>query len=155
MHQLDAFSSGQPRLDEWLRQDALEAQARRTARTFVWHAGDGRVVAYYSLAAHLLERDDMPTRLGRGGPRQVPTVLLARLGLDQTLQRQGLGGVLLADALSRVLAAADTVAARFVAVDAIEPNAVGFYEHHGFRSLPGTQRLVAKLSDIAAAITPR
>lgn len=148
---LGAFSCGRPELDRWLQEHALAAQARRTARTFVWHAGDRRVVGYYALAAHLLERDELPLTLGRGGPRQIPAVLLARLALDQTLHGRGLGGALLADALERVLAAAETVAARFVVVDAMDQRAADFYAHHGFRPIPDNRRLVAKLSDVAAA----
>ena len=146
------FDSGVAELDRWLKGHALDSQARRTARTFVWHAGDGRVVGYNALAAHLLERGDLPARLGRGGPRQIPAVLLARLALDQTLHGRGLGGALLADALARVVAATETVAARFVVVDAIDEAAGRFYEHHGFRAVPGTRRLIAKVSDIAAAV---
>jgi GNAT superfamily N-acetyltransferase len=110
-------------------------------------------VAYYSIAAHLLQRDELPSTLGRGGPRQIPAVLLARLALDRTLQGGGLGGVLLADAMRRVIAATETVAARFVVVDAIDERAANFYAHHGFERVPETHRLIAKLSDIAAAIT--
>lgn len=130
----------------------MAARSRRTAQTFVWHDGDGVVLAYYSLTAHLLQRDELPHRLGRGGPRQIPAVLLARLALDGSLHGQGLGGALLADALRRVVAATETVAARFVVVDAIDERAAAFYEHHGFRRLPQTSRLVAKVADIGAAL---
>lgn len=112
------------------------------------------VLAYYSLTAHLLQRDELPHRLGRGGPRQIPAVLLARLALDDSLQGQGLGGALLADALHRVVAATETVAARFVVVDAIDERATTFYEHHGFRRLPQTRRLVAKVADVGASLSP-
>lgn len=118
----------------------------------MWHHGDHRVVAYYSIAAHLLQRDDLPSALGRGGPRQIPAVLLARLALDHTLHGSGLGGALLADAMGRVTVATETVAARFVVVDAIDRPAASFYEHHGFTRIPETSRLIAKLSDIAAAL---
>jgi GNAT superfamily N-acetyltransferase len=118
----------------------------------VWHRGDEAVLAYYSLTAHLLQRAELPRSLGRGGPRQLPAVLLARLALDRSLHGQGLGGALLAEALERVLAATQTVAARFVVVDAIDERAAGFYEHHGFRRIPDTLRLLQKLSDIAAAL---
>ena len=151
-HRTDLFASGQPQLDRWLNEHALDSQARRTARTFVWHAGDTQVVAYYALAAHLLERDDLPTRLGRGGPRQTPAVLLARLALDRSLHGRRLGGALLADALARVIPATETVAAGFVVVDAIDDAAARFYEHHGFRTIPNTRRPIAKLTDLAAAI---
>ena len=63
-----------------------------------------------------------------------------------------MGGVLLVDALARVVVASRTVAARFVVVDAVDDRAAAFYEHHGFRRVPGTPRLVQKVSDIAAAI---
>jgi GNAT superfamily N-acetyltransferase len=139
-------------MDRWLRDHALDASARRTARTFVWHAGDGRVLAYYSIVAHLLFRDDLPRALAHGSSGQIPAVLLARLALDTSLQSRKLGGALLAEALGRIVAATETVAARFVVVDAIDENAVRFYEHHGFRVIPGSQRLVQKVSDIAAAL---
>lgn len=110
------------------------------------------MLAYYSLTAHLLQREELPRSPGRGGPRQIPAVLLARLALDRSLHGQGLGGALLADALGRVVAATETVAARFVVVDAIDEPAAIFYEYHGFRRIPDTRRLVQKISDIAAAL---
>jgi GNAT superfamily N-acetyltransferase len=152
-HRLGEFRSGRPDLDRWLREHALSAGSRRTARTFVWHRGDGVVVAYYSLAAHLLQREEVPSSVGRGGPRQIPAVLLARLALHESLQHQRTGGALLAEALGRVIAATETVAARFVVVDAIDEQAAGFYAHHGFRRIPGSLRLVQKVSDIAAALS--
>jgi GNAT superfamily N-acetyltransferase len=139
-------------LDEWLIDHARAAQARRTAQTFVWHRGDRMVLAYYSLVAHLLQRAELPRALGRGGPRQIPAVLLARLALDRSLHGQGLGGALLAEALGRVVGVTETVAARFVVLDAHDERAASFYEHHGFRRIPGTLRLVQKVADIAAAL---
>jgi predicted N-acetyltransferase YhbS len=107
-HDLGGFGSGQPGLDRWLVEHALAAATRRTARTFMWHAGDRVVGAYYVLNADVLQRDELPRSLGRGGPRQIPAVLLARLALDRSLHGQGLGGALLAEALTRVLAATET-----------------------------------------------
>jgi GNAT superfamily N-acetyltransferase len=150
-HDTSHFDSGKPDLDNWLQQHARTTEARRTGRTFAWHE-DGQVVAYYTIAAHLLVREDLPRPLGRGDPGQIPAVLLARLALDKTLHGQGLGGALLADALRRIVVATNTVAARFVVVDAIDEAAHRFYEHHGFRSIPGTLRPVQKVSDVAAAM---
>ena len=154
-HDLSAFHSGQPQLDGWLCEHALGAVARRTARTFVWHPGDDKVVGYYSIVAHLIVKDELPRSLAHGSPEQIPAVLLARLALDQSVQGHKLGGALLADALGRIVEATATIAARFVVVDAIDANAVRFYEHHGFRTIPGTQRLVQKVSDIVAALQER
>jgi GNAT superfamily N-acetyltransferase len=150
-HLTNSFDSGKPGLDDWLRQHALSTEARRTGRTFVWQQ-ELHVVAYYTVAAHLIVRDDLPKALGRGNPSHIPAVLLARLALDKTLHGQGLGGVLLADALARIVDATRTVAARFVVVDAIDEAAGGFYVHHGFRPIPDALRLIAKIGDLAAAL---
>jgi len=154
-HDVSEFRCGVEALDRWLHGSAAHAQRVRTARTFVWHTGDGMVRAYFSLAAHLVVRSSLPKRVGRGSPDSIPAVLLARLALDSGLRGQGLGGELLWDALSRACAAADIAAARVVVVDAIDSSAAAFYEHHGFRRIPENDyRLVQKVSDIAAALSP-
>jgi len=151
-HDLSRFDSGKPDLDWWLREHARSAKVRRTARTFIWLDGDGSVIGYYTIAAHLLKRADLPRSIGRGNPNYIPAVLLARLALDRKLHGQGLGAALLADALMRIVAATKVVAARFVVVDAIDEPAASFYERHGFRRIPTTNRLIQKVSDIAAAV---
>jgi len=120
-----------------------------TARTFVWHQ-DGRVVAYYALAGHQVVRENVPSKIGRGGPNVIPAVILGKLALDRSLHGQGLGADLLVDALERVLAAVKIVAARVLVVDAIDDNAANFYEKFGFlRTGAGSRRLLRKISDIA------
>jgi GNAT superfamily N-acetyltransferase len=158
-HDADGFDSGEPALDEWLRQHAAGADARRTARTFVWTrpsepAQDREpVVAYYSLTGHRLIGDELPRRIGRGNPDEIPAVLLARLAVDRGAQGHGVGGAVLADAMGRVVEATNIVATRYVVVDALHERAAAFYEHHGFTRIPGTLRLIQKISDIAAALT--
>jgi len=150
---LSSFESGAPALDEWLRRSALHTQRMRTARTFVWIRERRTVVAYYSFAAHLGVREELPDRIARGSPDRIPSILLARLALDRALQGQGLGEQLLLDALSRAVAASDAAGARIVIVDAIDERAGGFYEHYGFTPVPGQPlRLVRKISDIAKAL---
>jgi len=91
-------------------------QRRRTARTFGWLDG-ARVVGYYSITAHVLDRAELPARIGRGRPERIPAVLLARLALDRGLHGSGWGSALLAEALGRIVVATDIVAARFVVVE--------------------------------------
>jgi GNAT superfamily N-acetyltransferase len=158
-HDADTFDSGEPTLDEWLRQHAAGADARRTARTFVWtrpadpDQGRAPVVAHYSLTGHRLVRDELPRRIGRGSTDEIPAVLLARLAVDRGAQGQGLGGAVLAEALGRIVEATGIVATRFVVVDALHEHAAAFYEHHGFTRIPDTLRLIQKISDIAAALS--
>ena len=124
------------------------------ARTFGWVESENsdRVVGYYSLTGHRLTRDGVPTSVGRGSPLEIPAVLLARLALDVKLQGSGIGAALLADAFSRIVIATETVAARIVVVDALNEQAASFYGHFGFERIPGTLRLVQKVSHVAAAL---
>lgn len=140
------FRCGSDVLDDWLREHALGVQASRTGRTFVWHR-DNKVVAYYTLAAHRVARDVLPARLGRGSPDQIPAILLARLALDESLQRRGLGGRLLGEACYRAAVTSLTVGARMIVVDALDEVAAKFYERHGFSRVPDSTRLARKMSD--------
>ncbi|MHB8312277.1 MAG: GNAT family N-acetyltransferase [Candidatus Dormibacteria bacterium] len=152
-HDLDAFSSGNEELDRWLRRSARHAEAANTGRTFAWTRPDSiQVVAYFTLAAHLLRRAEVPKRVGRGSPDAIPAILLARLALGRSLQGRGLGGQLLRDALERAVEASERAAARLVVVDAIDEDARAFYQHFGFVAIPGSRRLVRKVSDVAAGL---
>jgi predicted N-acetyltransferase YhbS len=152
-HDRTHFDSGNDTLDLWLRDHALHASAMYTGRTFVWQEGEAVVVAYFTLAAHLVARETLSKRSSRGSPSVIPAILLARLALDRTLQGRGLGAELLWDALSRAVAANRRAAARLVVVDAVDEHAAAFYRHFGFESIPGNDlRLVQKLSSIEAAL---
>lgn len=112
----------------------------------------GRVVGYYALAAHKVAREQVPARVGRGGPVEIPAVLLARLALSIHLRGRGLGALLVADALERVVHATRTVGARLVVVDALSEKVAQFYEGLGFRRIPDSLLLVQRVSDVAAAL---
>lgn len=153
-HDLEAFDSGNLALDDWLRRFGHHADAANTGRTFVWVApGSRAVVGYFTLAAHLVRRADVPKSVGRGSPDAIPAVLLARLALAVSLQGRGLGAQLLLDALERAVDASTTAAARLVVVDAVDDDAVLFYERFGFRPCPDQpRRLVRTTSEVAAAL---
>ncbi len=151
-HDPFTFDCGEEVLDRWLREQAVPATKRGTARTWVWTDEAGAVVAFYALAAHKIVRDQVPDGIGRGGPAEIPAVLLARLALAQHLRGQGLGPVLVSDALERVVEALQIVGARLVVVDAIAEPVARLYETLGFCQLPGRMMLVQRISDVQASV---
>ena len=100
------------------------------------------MIGYYALSADVLTRGILPRSLAHGEPDRIPAVLLARLAVDRHEHGHGLGRVLLGDAFARVSTL--DVGARYLIVDAIDEQAVAFYEHHAFRRIPDTLRLVHK-----------
>lgn len=151
-HDVSGFSCGEESLDVWLREQAVAASKRDTARTWVWIDDAGQVVGYYALAAHKVAREQVVAKEGRGGPAEIPAVLLAKLALVEHLRGQGFGAVLVADALTRIVTATQTVAARLVVVDALTERVAQFYESLGFRRVPGSLLLVQRIADIEAAL---
>lgn len=152
-HDVSAFRSGQAALDGWLRAHALASQRMDSARTFVL-IEQGAVVGYFSLTMGSVLRSDAPRQLVCGLPAYpVGVALLARLAVDADHQGGGLGGLLLAEALRKAVAAGDAAAARLVVVDAIDDAAVRFYVHHGFLAVPEHPgRLYRRIKDVRASL---
>jgi GNAT superfamily N-acetyltransferase len=136
-HDSSSFDSTQPTLDEWLRKSARDSDGRSLTRTYVWHRGDGVVVAYYSLMPYFIERASLSKQQARGLPDRISCYLIARLALDRSLHQRHLGSQLLASALNRAAVGARDLSGRYVIVDAIDDLAVSFYVHHGFEPIPG------------------
>jgi GNAT superfamily N-acetyltransferase len=83
----------------------------------------------------------------------IPAALLARLAVDQSVQGRGLGAWLLRDAMLRTLSASDALAMRVLLVHAIDDQARGFYERHGFEPSPTDPfNLQLLLKDLRAAV---
>ena len=115
-------------------------------------ADDDRVVAYFSLCPHEVRREALPGGIARGSPDVIPAILLARLARHVELADRRVGGQLLVDALGRAVAAVEAAGGRFIVVDAIDDDALGFYSHHGFAPTPTPYRLVMKASDARASL---
>ncbi len=134
-HDLDAFDSGLPPLDHWLKKRARPNAIDGASRTYVVCVGR-RVIGYYALAAGSLIHGQATGAVRRNMPDPVPVALLGRLAVDRAWQGKGLGLDLTRDAILRVLGAADIVGLRAILVHAISDEAKRFYERCGFSPSP-------------------
>ena len=152
-HDISQFSSGVPTLDAWLRGKARLNEARGGARTYVSCEGD-RVVGFYSLAASSVERLRVSSRVSRNMPDPIPVIILGQLAVDVAYQGRHLGSDLLVDAARRSFAAAGTVGARAVIVQAIDERARAFYERFGFRPFSESEPLMLalRMSEVAGLL---
>jgi predicted GNAT family N-acyltransferase len=81
----------------------------------------------------------------------LPATLLGRLARDVSTKGQGVGELLLLDALYRALAMSEQVASAAVITDAKDQKAVEFYKRYGFIELPKTElRLFLPMASISA-----
>ena len=134
-HDVIAFDSGEPALDDWLRRHALRNETRSGSRTYVVCAEPGnRVVAYYSLAVGAIAHTGASGRIRRNMPDPIPVMVLGRLAVDRTFQGRGLGRSLLRDAILRTVQAASIAGIRAILVHAVSDEARQFYERCGFHA---------------------
>jgi ribosomal protein S18 acetylase RimI-like enzyme len=131
-HDRSQFDSGSPALDRYLREQVSQDIRRRVAACFVALTDERRIAGYYTLATASVPLTDLPDDLRRKLPRYglVPAILMGRLAVDTAFKGQGLGGVLLVNALRR--AASAEIPAAVLVVDAKDHQAAAFYQHHGF-----------------------
>ena len=110
-HQLAAFDSGVPSLDDWLKRRAAQNQASGASRTFVTCDGN-QVVGYYALASSAVAPAQAPGRFRRNMPDPIPVVVRGRLAVDNSQKGRGLGRALFQDAARRAIHDAEAIGIR-------------------------------------------
>jgi predicted GNAT family N-acyltransferase len=78
-------------------------------------------------------------------------VLIGRLARSVAARGQGIGELLVADALTRVLSVSDSIAAYAIVVEAKNAGAVSFYASLGFVPFPDSPQRLFLLSATAQA----
>jgi len=141
-HDRATFSCGQADLDEWFQHRASQDDKRNVARVFVAVDDELGVIGFYSLSSFTLSLHDLPEEIARKLPRYdaIPAALIGRLARDARARGRGIGELLLADAVRRILGAGRSIAVFAIVVDAKDERAVGFYQGFGFRAFPSRPR---------------
>lgn len=144
-HDTEAFTCGNAALNSWFRRISKQHARKGISRTYV-ALDPGKpngVLGFYSLTVGEAETETMPAAIAKNLPRKMPIVLLGRLAVSTLAQRQGIGRILLVDALQRTVRVALQVGISAMLVDAKDKKAAEFYEHFGFQTLPDSpHRLV-------------
>lgn len=155
-HDRASFACGVESLDRYLRSQAGQDVRRRANGVFVLTRQGAleRVLGYYTLCATALAPGEVPESARAQLPRYplVSATLIGRLAVAAGHQGQRLGPLLLADALRRALASAETVGSSMVVVDAIDERAAAFYAAFGFVRLPDSLRLVLPMRSVMTMV---
>ncbi len=136
-HDRSVFDCGEQALNQYLQRYARQNEATGISRTFV-AVPDGamRVAGFYSLEAGAVAFENVPQQLNRRLPRYpVPVAHLGRLATCHSVRDRGPGGVLLVDALKRVLRIADEIGIAAVEVWAKTECTRDFCGKYGFQAL--------------------
>jgi GNAT superfamily N-acetyltransferase len=156
-HERRGFSCGVAALDDWFHLRAGQDERRNVARVFA--AIDDRlgVVGFYSLSTFTLTIVDLPAEHAKRLPRYDDLILSGLIGLracDHRVRGEGVGDLLLADAISRILSVASTLAIFAIVVEAKDERAAAFYAGFGFVPFPNRPfRLFMPVADAMEAMS--
>lgn len=146
------FRCGVDELDTYLKRQLSQEVRKNTAAAFILHEAESfSILGYYTLSAFSVELKAVPDDLRNKLPRypQVPATMLGRLAIDESAQGEGLGELLLMDALRRSWENRAIIGSWALVVDALGESAERFYRHFGFRNIEGeTGRLFLTMSEI-------
>jgi len=152
-HKKEIFSCGNQLLDNYLKRQANQDKKRKLAACFILAGEDEHVKGYYTLSSSSIHRRILPDAIIKKLPpsyNDLPTTLLGRLAVDNSYKGQGLGELLLIDALKRSYhTSVDSVGSMAVIVDPIDGRATSFYSKYDFILLPDSGRMFLPMATIA------
>jgi predicted GNAT family N-acyltransferase len=135
-HDRAGFDCGIEVLNQYLKNLAAEHRAKGIATTFVLVDINHpvRILGYYSLSAAALSFEKLTDADRKGLPTYpIPAVRIGRLAAAASTRGQGLGALLLQNAIKRILQARSSLGVYAVVVEAKDASAEAFYCKYGFR----------------------
>ena len=152
-HKKEFFTCGNQLLDNYLKRQANQDKKRKLAACFILAGDDEHVKGYYTLSSASIHRSILPDIIIKKLPpsyKDLPTTLLGRLAVDNSYKGQGIGELLLIDALKRSYnTSVESVGSMAVIVDPIDKDATGFYLKYDFILLPDSGRMFLPMTTIA------
>ena len=136
-HDKAHFSCGEPLLDTYIRHQAGQDQRRNVAQVYVLtEEGNAKVIGFYTLSSSSIQSDFFSEDVSKRLPMYpIPTILLGRLGVDESQKGKRLGKLLLMDALHKTLEASENIGVFALEVKAKHNEAAQFYQKYGFEAL--------------------
>jgi GNAT superfamily N-acetyltransferase len=147
-----SFCCGKPSLDNYIHLQAGQDIRRKLAVCFILTGDDNKIKAYYTLSNGSIPSEGLPEVYRKKYPKSynhLPVTLLGRLAVDQRFQGQGIGKMLLIDALKRSQEASmKSIGSMAVIVDVLDSEAEKFYLKFGFIRLPDSAKMFLPMKTI-------
>lgn len=138
-HALEAFDcKHEPRMNEWLKTQALSQQDRNASRVYVLLCSKGIVRAFFTLSGHVIQREEVTAR-DRWGKDDPPRTaqLLGRFATDVTVKGHDVGSLLMDLVFQKYLEIIKLTTCGYLCLHAKSPWHVEYYsKRFGFKA-PG------------------
>lgn len=143
-HDRQAFDCGNADINRYLHQYANQHAKKGIAKINV--LADGQTIkGFYTLSNAYIDNADGQIK---GYPKQIPAIIIGRIGVDKRFQGQGLSNLLLSHALKKIQQLADDTGIAFVIIDAKDENLATYYQKFGFYKTTVPLRLILPVSQL-------
>jgi predicted GNAT family N-acyltransferase len=144
-HNRKDFDCGKELLNDYLKTQAGQDVKRKLAACFVLADSETNIIqGYYTLSNSSIPLSSFSVQIQKKLPKSykaIPATLLGRLAIDKNQQGNGIGKILLIDALKRSYSIANEIGSFAVVVDPIDDEAKGFYHKYDFIELPDSKKM--------------
>lgn len=150
-HKKSEFDCGNELLTSYFKNQANQDVKRLLSRCFVIIDNDNGVKGYYTISSSSINRDLIPENIKSKLPRSytdIPVILLGRLARDNKHKGDGIGEILLLDALKRCYDVSLNLGCMAVIVDPIDEKAKDIYLKYGFILLPDSNRMFISMATV-------
>jgi ribosomal protein S18 acetylase RimI-like enzyme len=136
-HDRNSFDCNSEALNKYLRQTARQHNQKGISRTFVLvdTKQSKVIIGFFTLSLCEVRSEKLTEVIARKYLLIVPGVRLARLAVDKYYQHQGIGEILIIEAMKRAIVIADNGGGIGLFVDAKDEKARNYYSRYGFVSL--------------------
>ena len=153
-HNRKDFSCGKSMLDNYLHKQVSQDIKRKLSVCFVLPDAENEetIKGYYTLSNDTVPLEIIPEDIRKRMPPSyinLPTTLLGRLAVDSKFMKQGIGELLLLDALKRSYDYSKNIGSFAVIVDPLDMDAENFYLKYGFIKLPDSGKMFLLMATIA------
>lgn len=144
-HKREEFDCGNDQLNNYLKYQAGQDMKRKLSACFVLNeSSTNQILGYYTLSNNSISLNSFTEEIQKKLPKSyksIPTTLLGRLAIDKKQHGNGLGKILLIDALKRSHDLSKEMGSFAVVVDPIDHDAEMFYKKYDFIKLPDSGKM--------------
>jgi GNAT superfamily N-acetyltransferase len=122
IHDRADFSCGVAQIDNFLKLTAKKGSKADVVRIWVIIDERKHIIGFYGINMHSIDIKDMPTTYAKKALRQgmLPAAFITMIGVDKRQQNNGIGSVLVADAVNRIARVSNEIGTCVIILDVFD-----------------------------------
>lgn len=143
-HNKAVFDCGNDEINHYLKTMANQHHKRGVARVHIL-VEETNIIGFVTLTSTMIDNSNL---FIKRCPKQIPAILIGRIGVDKTYQGQGFSKLLLSHALKKIKSISLDSGIMFAIIDAKNDSLANYYQQYGFILTDTPNRLIYDISKL-------